>query len=41
MFHIRVAIIENVPEPKKTRKHKRCPNGERRNKITKKCEKIK
>jgi hypothetical protein len=35
------AIIENVPEPKKTRKHKRCPNGERRNKITNKCEKIK
>ena len=35
------AIIENVPEPNKTRKYKRCPNGERRNKITKKCEKIK
>ena len=32
---------EKVADPKKTKKHKRCPNGERRNKVTKKCEQYK
>jgi hypothetical protein len=28
----------DVAFPNKTKKYKRCPNGERRNKVTKKCE---